>query len=135
MGSNQSSIQSQTPTNAALSTPEDPGLKEETKQAQLKKKSRQPPTHLSGAALVEYKCRKKKKIWSKCVGSWYDDRFLPGKALEEEQADCDNLFERYRECYMKNMLNERLKKGLKPPKEGTILADFMEEEEIELEKK
>jgi hypothetical protein len=36
---------------------------------------------------------------------------------------------------MKNMLNERLKKGLEPPKEGTILTEFMEEEGIELEKK
>jgi hypothetical protein len=135
MGSNQSSIQSQTPTSAVLSTREDPGLKEDTKEAQLKKKSRQPPKNLSGAALVEYKCRKKKKTWSKCVGSWYDDRFLPGKALEEEQADCDDLFERFRECYMKNMLNERLKKGLELPKEGTVLAEYMEEEGILLEKK
>ena len=99
-----------------------------------RKKKREPPPHLSGVKLVEYKCRKKKRAWSNCVGSWYDSRFLSGKALEEEQADCDDLFEKFRECYMRNMLKEREKKGLPPPKGNTMLAECMEEEGIEPKK-
>mmetsp|Transcript_133942 Transcript_133942/g.199199 ORF Transcript_133942/g.199199 Transcript_133942/m.199199 type:complete len:132 (-) Transcript_133942:126-521(-) len=94
------------------------------------RKKRQPPLHLSGPKLVEFKCRKKKREWTTCLGSWYDQRFLPGKALEEEQADCDDLFERFKECYMRNMLKEREKKGLGPPKGDTMLAEFLEDEGI-----
>lgn len=117
MGANQSS--------ASAAQPPANGLTEDPAQ---KKKS--PPKDLSGVRLVEYKCRRKKRAWSDCVGTFYG-RFSSGKVLEEEEADCDDLFEKYRECYMKGMLKEREKKGLNPPKDGTMLAEFMEEEGIE----
>jgi hypothetical protein len=124
MGSSQSTPIQSTSKEAALASDENVTTRAATQ------KQKQPPPHLSGPKLVEYKCRKKKKEWTQCVGTWYDKRFLPGEALEEEQADCDDLFERYRECYMRNMIKEREKKGLDPPKGDTMLAEFMEEEGI-----
>lgn len=98
-----------------------------------KKKKKSPPKDLSGVALIEYKCRRKKRAWSECVGTFYG-RFSSGNVLEDEEADCDDLFEKYRECYMKGMLKERQRKGLDSPKEGTVLAEFIEEEGIEASK-
>jgi hypothetical protein len=93
-------------------------------------KKKKTPSNLSGPALVEYRCRKKKKAFSACVSSFYENKFLPGEKLEQE-GDCDDLFEQYRECYMRGMLKGRQKNGLGPPKENTLLAEFVEEEGIE----
>ena len=90
------------------------------------KPKRQPPKGLTGPQLVEWKCRKKKKMWSACVGSFYT-RFSAGKVLEDEEPDCDEMFESYRQCYLRGMLHERQKKGLNPPQEGTLLAEFVEQ--------
>ncbi len=100
-------------------------------QQRPKKKS---PKDLSGPALVEYRCRRKKKAWSVCVGSFYS-RFSSGKVLEDEEADCDDLFEQYRECYLRGMLKERERKGLDPPKEGTLLAEFADDDGLAFSKK
>mmetsp|Transcript_48523 Transcript_48523/g.117370 ORF Transcript_48523/g.117370 Transcript_48523/m.117370 type:complete len:152 (+) Transcript_48523:86-541(+) len=86
--------------------------------------------NLKGIALVEHKCRKKKRRWNQCVSAHYKTKFLPGKSLEPEE-DCDDFFESFRECYMKGLLKERQRKGLPDPKEGTMLHEFMEEEGIE----
>lgn len=91
-------------------------------------------TELAGLALVEYKCRKKKKAWSTCVGTFYG-RFSSGKVREDEDADCDDAYEQYRRCYLRGMLKERLRKGLDPPREGTMLAEFAEGEGLEWQKK
>ena len=92
------------------------------------RRKRKIPSNLSGAALVEYKCRKKKKAWTKCLASFYESKFLPGEQLEQE-GECDDLFERYRKCYMLGML----KVSGASPKENTALAEFMEEEGISRE--
>jgi len=114
MGSGQSA---EAPPNTAIKTP-DP--KPSTKKGK--------PRPTEGIALVEYICRKKKRAWNRCVGSFYG-RFSSGKVLEDEQVDCDDLFEAYRECYMTQLLKERQRKGLAPPAEGTLLAEFAEEQE------
>jgi hypothetical protein len=85
------------------------------------------PNQLAGVALIEYKCRKKKRAWSKCVSDHYEQKFLPGMSLEPEE-DCDTLFDKYRTCYMKGMIHERQRMGAPPPKEGTMLHEFMEDE-------
>lgn len=105
-----------------------------TRDSEAKPKTKQPPPNLSGPALVEWKCRKRKRAWNKCVGGWYNDRFLPGKALEDERSEqnCDELFERFRHCYMRGMLEEQKKKGLKI-EEGSMLAEFAEEEGIKIQ--
>lgn len=99
----------------------------------LQKPKRKPPKDLTGPQLVEWKCRNKKRIWSECVGTFYS-RFSTGKVLEDEQPDCDDMFEAYRQCYLRGMLKERQKKGLQPPQEGTLLAEFAEEHGIQRQK-
>jgi len=131
MGSGQSSPAERVSPQMVNPSVEDPSKANTDTQQRPKKK---PPKDLPGPALVEYKCRKKKKAWSECVGSFYN-RFSSGKVLEDEESNCDELFELYRQCYLRGMLKERLKKGLDVPKEGTILAEFAEEEGIPLSKK
>ena len=57
--------------------------------------------------------------------------FLEGKKPLEPEEDCDDLFESFRQCYMRGMLKERQKRGLDTPKEGTMLAEFIDEEGLE----
>jgi len=141
MGSSQSSGISATASNVGQNTSnpssiEDPITTTTTSTSDTMKKKRrsppQPPEDLNGPQLVEWKCRKKKKLWSECVGSYYG-RFSRGKVLEDETPDCDELFEGYRQCYLRGMLSERQRKGLQPPPEGTFLAEFVEEEGINLQ--
>jgi hypothetical protein len=120
---------------------EDPALiiigetkEEESRSSSKARKKLPPPKNLSGATLVEYKCRKRKKAWTRCVSGWYDNRFLEGKAVEPE-GDCDDLFDSFRQCYMRGMLKVHQKKNSDAPSEGTMLAEFVEEEGIEPEKK
>jgi hypothetical protein len=93
-------------------------------ESEEKPKRKEIPNNLSGAALVEYKCRKKKKAWTNCIKSFYESRFLPGEQLEQE-GECDELFERYRSCYMRGML-----KVVGEPKPDTLLAEYIQEEGI-----
>lgn len=76
---------------------------------------------------VDYQCRKQKRAWSRCVSDHYEKKFLPGKSLEPEE-DCDDLFENFRDCYMRKMLEQRQKKGLAAPKKDSMLHEFMVEE-------
>jgi hypothetical protein len=97
---------------------------------------KKPPSDLSGPALVQYKCRKKQGAWRRCVNDWYGYRFLPGKALEDERSEekCDELFEKFRQCYMRGMLTEQKKKGLEI-QDGSMIAEFIDEEGIDVRKK
>lgn len=127
MGSSQSVVEAPDPPVASSLPPKDEGNRP---------KRKKPPSNISGPALVDYKCRKKKRAWSRCVGGWYNDRFLPGKALEDERSEenCEELFEVFKQCYMLGMVAEQKKKGLKI-EEGSMLAEFMEEEGVDMEKK
>ncbi len=92
-------------------------IETETKPAKKKKNKKS----------VDYQCRKQKRAWNKCVSSHYEQKFLPGKALEPEE-DCDDLFETFRACYLRGMLQQRQAKGLAPPKKDSMLHEFMVEE-------
>lgn len=76
---------------------------------------------------VDYQCRKQKRSWSRCVSGHYENKFLPGKSLEPEE-DCDDLFDNFRDCYMKGMIKQRQEKGAAPPKKDTMLHEYMLEE-------
>jgi hypothetical protein len=76
----------------------------------------------SGIDAVNYKCRKKKAAYDNCVSEWYNERFLTGKSISQEE-ECGNLFETYRQCYLKGIKREFFDKGKKRPKEGSILAE------------
>lgn len=125
MGSSQSVDKSPAVTQSPPETPTE---------ERAKPKRNLPPPNLPGPALVEWKCRKRKKAWNACVGGWYNDRFLPGKALEDERSEqnCDELFDKFRQCYMRGMLAEQKKKGLNI-EEGSMLAEFADEEGIKRE--
>lgn len=132
MGTSQSSTATTSPTESLRQQDMDPMTSSHPKVDISSQESRKKkiPKDLSGPALIEYKCRKKKKAWSACVGGFYN-RFSSGKVLEDEEADCDDLFDQYRQCYVRGMLKERQKKGLDPPKEGTLLAELAKEEELD----
>jgi len=76
---------------------------------------------------IDSKCRKQKRAWGRCVADHYEKKFLPGKSLEPEE-DCDDLFDKFRDCYLKNMLKQRQEKGLLPPKKDSALHEYMDEE-------
>mmetsp|Transcript_12225 Transcript_12225/g.35462 ORF Transcript_12225/g.35462 Transcript_12225/m.35462 type:complete len:140 (-) Transcript_12225:60-479(-) len=100
-------------------------------QSQIRsKKKRSSPKGLSGAKLVEYRCRKHKRAWNKCISEFYNGKFLTGGSMEPD-GDCDELFDNFRSCYMKGMLKEREKNGLPPPQDGSMLHEFIEEEAID----
>ena len=77
--------------------------------------------------LVHYKCRKRKKVYDKCVSKWYSEQFLPGKSVDQEEA-CGELFDNYRTCVLKGIKKEIWEKqGLPPPKEGSAMDEIAEE--------
>ena len=108
-----------------------PPSSQSSSSSSFKKKKKKKENNLTGIAMIDHKCRKKKRRWNQCVSEHYKTKFLPGKSLEPEEGGCDDFFDSYRSCYMKGLLNERRRKGLPDPKEGTMLHEFMEEEGIE----
>ena len=83
---------------------------------------------LSGMPLVHYKCRKRKKVYDRCVDRWYTREFLQAKSVDQDEA-CGELFENYRTCMLKGIKKEIWdKQGLPPPKEGSPLYEVAEEE-------
>eukprot|EP00525_Craspedostauros_australis_P001087 CAMPEP_0198124242 /NCGR_PEP_ID=MMETSP1442-20131203/39505_1 /TAXON_ID= /ORGANISM="Craspedostauros australis, Strain CCMP3328" /LENGTH=143 /DNA_ID=CAMNT_0043783611 /DNA_START=131 /DNA_END=562 /DNA_ORIENTATION=- len=123
---NKQQEQEQTETNDEQSTMTTTSTSTSTSTSRGRKQAN--PKGLTGVRLVEYRCRKSRKAWNGCVSEIYNGKFLSGESMEPE-GDCDDLFERYRTCYMRGMLKQRQKQGLPPPKEGTMLHEFMEEEE------
>lgn len=123
MGSNQSKPAAASLTTSGTSTtkPDDPqpvaastnNKKESTKQR-------------TGVDLVNHKCRKKKAAYDKCVSQWYRERFLAGKSINQEE-ECGELFDTYKQCYMKHLKREFFDKGEKKVKDGSMLAEELDE--------
>ena len=84
----------------------------------------------TGFDLVQYKCRRRKAAYDKCYGDWYSKKFLTAEDINRDES-CDDLFEKWRECILRGMLKERERQGLPPPKEGSILGEFIEEQSDE----
>ena len=80
----------------------------------------------TGIDLVNHKCRKKKAAYDKCVSQWYREQFLVGKSINQEE-ECGDLFDIYKQCYMKHLKREFFDKGQKKVKEGSILSEELEE--------
>ena len=79
---------------------------------------------LSGMDLVNYKCRRKKRRYDKCISNWYSKEFLTGKSMGQEE-ECGDKFEAYRTCVLRGIKIEVWdKEGLPPPKEGSPLAEI-----------
>jgi hypothetical protein len=71
--------------------------------------------------LVQHKCRRKKKSFDECWNSWYQGKFLTGDQIDR---DCDDLFETWRTCVLKQMKRERDRKGLGSPHRESILGQL-----------
>ena len=81
----------------------------------------------TGIALVEHRCRKKKAAYDKCHSSWYNDRFLKMKSIDQAE-DCGDLFEAWRQCYLKNMKKEFFDKEKKQVSENSLLGQELDED-------
>jgi hypothetical protein len=83
---------------------------------------------LSGMDLVNHKCRRRKRVYDKCVAAHYKN-FLGGKSLDQEEA-CGEKYEAYRNCTLKGIKKEIWdKEGLPPPKEGSFLSELDDDDE------
>lgn len=97
-------------------------------------KSEQTPTgpergtqHLEGMALVHHRCRKRRRVYQKCVSSWYSEEFLQGKSINQEEA-CDEAFQIYKKCVLLGIKKEIWEKNnLPPPQPGSYLSELDEE--------
>ncbi len=96
----------------------------------VKKQRRKPPPHLKGFALVEYKCRAKKRAYEMCHGNKHS-AFVVGTKLRDDDGDeasCEELFEIYKDCIYKGMLKDRQKRGVRAASEESALGVFAEDE-------
>ncbi len=100
-----------------------------------KNNKKAPPKNLTGFALVEYKCRKKRMRYDKCHKQKHS-AFVVGSKLtstsakgEVEERSCDDLFEAYKDCIYKGMLDDRKKRGIKQASPESALGDFYDEDE------
>ena len=126
MGSTQS-----TPESSYQQTNEIPQplpISEKEKEQRPKK----PKTKLTGFALVERKCRKKKRMYDTCSNKTHT-AFVAGKEVDEgdNEASCDELFDIYKECIFLGMLKDRERRNVSAPKAESALADFKEDLEDE----
>jgi hypothetical protein len=136
MGSSQSNIP-QPPSEASSrqpSPPNDNGSQENASTAPLDKDrtipKKKPKKERQGYDLVQYKCRKRKAAYDKCYNEWYNQKFLTAKDINRDDS-CDELFDIWKECILKGMVYERKRQGLGPPKEGSILGEYLEEQRDE----
>ena len=79
----------------------------------------------TGIDAVNHRCRKKKAAYDKCVSKWYNERFLQGKSINQEE-ECGELFEIHKQCYLKGIKREFFDKENKTPKEGSLLAEELD---------
>ena len=138
MGSSQSSTSSSTSSSGATTPSSSSAIPTKTTTIQESPPTSDPTTSISnssdnnnksnkqpkltGIDLVNYKCRKKKFLYDKCKSEFYSGDFLTGKNLYQEEK-CGDIFETYRQCYLKNLKREFFDKKNKKPKEGSILAE------------
>jgi len=136
MGSSQSSMpsteapQQQSLSSANVAKETIPGQVESTvidndNNAMKKKKKER-----SGWDLVHYKCRRRKARYDKCYAEWYNKKFLTAQDINQDET-CDELFDIWKECVLKGMVKERERQGHGPPKEGSILGEYLEEQSEE----
>ena len=81
-------------------------------------KRKPPPKNESGYARAERLCRKKKRIYDACYTA----------ALSSKEEDCEELFDAYRLCFLKNMTKDMEKRGVQV-NSGSMVGEFKEEVE------
>ena len=110
-------------------------VEEKPSQIQKSKKKAPPPKNLTGYALVEYKCRKKRARYDQCYRQTHS-AFVVGKKLFDKDGDeidhktsCEDLFEAYKDCMYRGMMKDRKERGLGAAKSESALGDYFNEEE------
>ena len=93
------------------------------------------PKNLTGFALVEYKCRKKRIRYDRCYRQKHS-AFIVGSKLTDKDGDvddapCDELFEAYKDCIYKGMLKDRKKRGLPKAGSESALGDYYDDNDEE----
>ncbi len=84
----------------------------------IKRKPAPLPKNESGYARAERLCRKKKRIYDACYTA----------ALSSKEEDCEELFDSYRMCFLKNMTRDMEKRGVQVSS-GSMVGEFKEEVE------
>mmetsp|Transcript_9533 Transcript_9533/g.14034 ORF Transcript_9533/g.14034 Transcript_9533/m.14034 type:complete len:138 (-) Transcript_9533:899-1312(-) len=93
------------------------------------KKKKAPPPHLKGFALVEYKCRRKRRAYDLCHKNKHS-AFVGGKEFQDgdgEEQSCDDLFDIYKECVYKGMLKDRQRRNVGAAGSESALGDYAED--------
>ena len=94
-----------------------------------KKKKNKKEEELTGFALVQYKCRRKRKAYDKCYAKWYGGSFVTGQNVKNREESCDDLFDDWRECILLGMKKDREQRGLPPPAKDSMLSEVDEDDE------
>lgn len=76
----------------------------------VNKKSKVPPESESGYARAQRICHKKKRTYDACYTA----------QLTSKDEDCNDLFEDYRNCFLKIMANDMEKRGVKVSESSMI---------------
>jgi hypothetical protein len=137
MGSSQSSIAADAPQQQQAMPAMTPVTEKTPKQVESSavitdntNKKKKPKKERKGYDLVQYKCRRRKAAYDKCYNEWYGKKFLTAEDIERDES-CDELFDIWKECIMRGMVKEWKSEGLDPPKEGSILGEYLQEERDE----
>mmetsp|Transcript_17870 Transcript_17870/g.24772 ORF Transcript_17870/g.24772 Transcript_17870/m.24772 type:complete len:131 (+) Transcript_17870:229-621(+) len=93
-----------------------------------KKKKNKKEQELTGFALVQYKCRRKRRAYDKCYATWYGGNFVTGQNVNNREESCDDLFDEWRECILLGMKKDRDSRGLPPPDKDSMLGEVDEDE-------
>jgi hypothetical protein len=117
-------LETPSPTIVELSTTETDSTSSVTNEKVNKQNDK--ANQLTGVDLVNYKCQKKYKAYTRCVSNYYKSDFLAGKNLSQEEQ-CQDVFEAWQTCYVRGMRKEVWGKRNEPPKEGSMLDELDDE--------
>mmetsp|Transcript_15673 Transcript_15673/g.19111 ORF Transcript_15673/g.19111 Transcript_15673/m.19111 type:complete len:147 (+) Transcript_15673:224-664(+) len=121
--------------NATLATKKTTKSNENGDMLQTETKQKSNPKKLEGFALVEYTCRKKRKLYDRCYRQKHS-AFITGTKLknnenggdeDDENSNknrCNDLFESYKDCIYLGMLQDRQKRGVKGATPESALGEF-----------
>ena len=92
-------------------------------------KNRNQVRNLSGMDLINHKCRRRKRVYDKCVSDHYNN-FIGGRSNEQQEDVCGDKYENWRQCVLKGIRKEFWERdGLPPPKEGSYLSEIEDDQE------
>ena len=79
-------------------------------------KAKQPPKNETGYDKATRICRKKKRLYDACYTA----------QLSDKEENCEELFETYKSCFMRVMLDSMEKRGVKIS-ENSMIGEYKED--------